>query len=69
MSSSLISVILGHEGGWDEFLLIAAPVLFIGGLLALANRRVNQRLRDAADAPTGPQTTVPESGDPDQPES
>lgn len=57
MISASTSVILGHQGGWDEFALIAIPVVFIGGLLLLANRRVNQRLRDADAAdPTDPTT-------------
>jgi hypothetical protein len=33
-------VLLAHEGGWDEALLIGAPILIIIGLLWLAKRRV-----------------------------
>lgn len=46
MNGLLLSTLLAHQGGWDEFMLIAIPVVFIGGLLLLANRRVNERLRD-----------------------
>ena len=38
----------GHQGGWDEILYIAGPVLLISGLLWVAHRRAN-RLRHAAD--------------------
>jgi len=33
--------LLAHEGGWDEALLIGAPILIIIGLLWLAKRRVD----------------------------
>lgn len=32
--------LLAHQGGWDEILLIAGPILFVIGLLALARKRV-----------------------------
>ena len=34
-------VLVAHQGGWDEALLIAAPILIIMGLLWLAKRRVD----------------------------
>jgi cyanate permease len=40
-------VLIAHQGGWDEALLIAAPILIIMALLWLAKRRV-----DAAHATT-----------------
>jgi len=33
-------VLLAHQGGWDEVLLIGGPILIIMGLLWLAKRRV-----------------------------
>jgi hypothetical protein len=36
------SSILAHQGGWDEILLVAAPVAVIAGLLAVAKRRVDR---------------------------
>lgn len=36
-----IAQILAHQGGWDEILWIAGPLLIVGGLLWLANRRAN----------------------------
>lgn len=37
-------MLFAHQGGWDEFLLVAAPVAFFGFLLWLANRRAQSRL-------------------------
>ena len=36
-----LSVLLAHQGGWDEILLIAGPIVVIAGLLVLAKRRVD----------------------------
>ena len=36
------AVILAHQGGWDEILLVAGPIIVIAGLLALAKRRVDR---------------------------
>jgi hypothetical protein len=33
--------LLAHQGGWDEVLLIAAPIVIIVGLLWIAKRRVD----------------------------
>lgn len=42
--------LLAHQGGWDEALMVAAPIVIIGGLLVFANRRAKQALaRRAAD--------------------
>lgn len=42
---------LAHQGGWDEILLVAAPLLVVGLLLWLANRRVSAQLEQAQDQP------------------
>ena len=39
--SATTSVLLAHQGGWDEILLIAGPIVIIMGLLWLAKRRVD----------------------------
>lgn len=39
--------LIAHQGGWDEALLIAVPMLFVAGLLWLAKRRVNRAEHDA----------------------
>jgi hypothetical protein len=31
--------ILAHEGGWDELLMVGAPILVFGGMLFVARRR------------------------------
>jgi hypothetical protein len=39
--SATTSVLLAHQGGWDEILLIAGPIVIIMALLWLAKRRVD----------------------------
>ncbi len=39
-------VVLAHQGGWDEALIVLVPVLVLFGLLRLAKRRA-ERLRQA----------------------
>jgi hypothetical protein len=34
--------VLAHQGGWDEILLIAGPILVVAGLLVLAKRRADR---------------------------
>lgn len=36
--------ILGHQGGWDEILLVVGPLAIVGLLLWLANKRVAAQL-------------------------
>ena len=31
--------VFAHQGGWDEILLVAGPVMVFAGLLAVARRR------------------------------
>lgn len=40
MSSRLLGL-LAHEGGWDELLLVAGPIVVIIAVLAVAKRRVD----------------------------
>lgn len=42
--------ILAHQGGWDEILMVAGPLLVFAGVLFLANRRANAKLAEAAEA-------------------
>lgn len=46
-----IAQLLAHQGGWDEILWIAGPLLIVGGLLWLANRRANALNDDEATKP------------------
>lgn len=35
------TLILAHQGGWDEFLMVAAPIIAFAFLLRAANRRLS----------------------------
>ena len=35
-------MMLAHQGGWDEVLLVLGPILIIVGLLRLAKNRVER---------------------------
>ncbi len=61
-----VALVLAHQGGWDEVLLILTPIVIFAALLGLANRRANAEVRrrghpqgaagdgiDAADGTTG----------------
>lgn len=37
-----MTVLLAHQGGWDEILLVAGPILAIAGLLVLARKRAER---------------------------
>lgn len=54
VSTLALMNVLAHQGGWDELLFVAGPILLIVGLLAIANKRAKavQRDRDAASAST-----------------
>jgi predicted MFS family arabinose efflux permease len=52
IGSGIPAVILAHQGGWDEILLVAGPILVIAGLLTLAKRRVTASARRAERTPT-----------------
>ena len=40
----MVAVVLAHQGGWDEILLVLAPIGLFAGLLALANKRAGAQL-------------------------
>ncbi|MEO5901540.1 MAG: hypothetical protein ABIR68_15630 [Ilumatobacteraceae bacterium] len=44
-------VILAHQGGWDEILMVLGPIALMAGLLRLAKKRVaaKQAIDVAAD--------------------
>ncbi len=50
-------MLLAHQGGWDEFLLVALPLVLIGLLLWVANRRVSAQLAAAAATAADPEST------------
>jgi hypothetical protein len=43
-------VIVAHQGGWDEVMLIGGPIIVIAGLLILAKKRVDSALPDSQDS-------------------
>ncbi|MEZ5228271.1 MAG: hypothetical protein R2710_16850 [Acidimicrobiales bacterium] len=45
--------IIAHQGGWDEALLVGTPLVLIGLLLWIANRRVSAQLAAAEAAKVG----------------
>jgi hypothetical protein len=49
-----VTALLGHQGGWDEILLVVAPMVVVAGLLWIAKRRVDRaaarRSSDSLDA-------------------
>ncbi|MGA1722507.1 MAG: hypothetical protein ACO4B6_01010 [Ilumatobacteraceae bacterium] len=42
--------LIAHQGGWDEILLVAGPMLVVGGVLTLVKRRVEAAAQAAAEA-------------------
>ena len=57
--------VLAHQGGWDEMLLIAAPIVIFVVLLRIANARA-AHLRDEEADPIAP---GPGAGDPAGPDA
>lgn len=44
--ASGFAVVLAHQGGWDEILLVAGPIAVIVGGIALVKRRLERRLAE-----------------------
>jgi len=55
-------VLLAHQGGWDEILLVLTPLSLFAGLLWLANTRANRAVSERSD-PADDRTDT--SDDPD----
>lgn len=49
MAGAVPALLLAHQGGWDEILLVLTPIALFAGLLWLANRRANAELRHRAE--------------------
>src|SRR5262245_63785875 len=41
-SEVVTALLLAHQGGWDEMLFVAVPIVIFGSLLAVANRRASR---------------------------
>lgn len=37
----MVALVLAHQGGWDELLLVLAPILVIGALILVVQRRAD----------------------------
>ena len=37
-----MTALLAHQGGWDEILIVAGPVLLIAGLMQMVKRRADR---------------------------
>lgn len=48
---SAMLAMLAHQGGWDEILLVAGPIVVIIVVLAIAKRRVDAIDRDRDEHP------------------
>ena len=46
-----VDVIYGHQGGWDEGLLVLLPIAAIVVLLAIAKRRAERAAAPPTDGP------------------
>lgn len=56
------AVVLAHQGGWDEMLMVAAPIALFVVLLRIANARAA-----AAEDPDQPATSDPNDRSPEDP--
>jgi cyanate permease len=45
-----VTALLAHQGGWDEMLLVLAPIVLVAVLLWLAKRRVDRAARRRSDS-------------------
>ncbi len=57
-AAGIPAVILAHQGGWDEMLLVIGPIGLVAGLLWLARRRVTRAADSAGDVPEDTDTPV-----------
>jgi len=54
MSDGIVTAaVLAHEGGWDEILLVAGPIVLIVILLAIVKRRVDAAVPPQVEAHEG----------------
>ena len=52
MSARIPSVVLAHQGGWDEILWVMIPITAMIGLLRVATKRVREHKSDSGDIGT-----------------
>ena len=44
-------VVLAHQGGWDELVMVAGPIVVFGGMLWVARRRALEQAAARDDEP------------------
>jgi hypothetical protein len=59
--TSVVQVLLGHQGGWDEMLMVLGPILLFWLILRSARRRAERAVEvPSADRPSSePATGAP----------
>jgi hypothetical protein len=50
MASALATMLVAHQGGWDEAVFVAVPMVVLAGLLVLARRRAEREADDEANS-------------------
>ena len=50
-------LLLAHQGGWDEFLMVAGPLLFLSLVVWLAARRFKSAEPESLPAQNDPEET------------
>ena len=56
----MVAALLAHQGGWDEMLMVAGPILVFALILRAANRRAERMAADTLGSPGSAQpTSVP----------
>jgi hypothetical protein len=58
-AAGIPAVILAHQGGWDEMLLVVGPIALVAGLLWLARRRVMKSEPDTHPSVEGAKSRPP----------
>lgn len=61
------SLLLAHQGGWDEFLMVAGPLLFLSLLVWLAARRFKSAEPESLPADSETEETFKNPGNPRDP--
>lgn len=52
-------MMLAHQGGWDEILLVAGPIAVVAGLLVVAHRRTRHLVPNSPPRDDDPEVTPP----------
>ena len=61
------AVVLAHQGGWDEALMVAAPIVLFVVLLRVANARALAAEDPESPVPSDPDADPEDDRDPEDP--